>query len=124
MATFGNVTISGGLVLGSGSAPPPAPSFSPDGGSTAGTAVPLEENGGPGTVEVTITCTDTATWTWTRTGSPAGIASVSSGGSATSITFSLTNNSPVTLASSFDVVGTSGSVTRYWDVSLINTGTQ
>lgn len=122
MATFGNVTISGGLVMGSGSG---TPTFSPNGGTTAGSAVSLSDLGGSGLpAEVTISCSSIATWTWSRTGSPEGTASIASGGSDTSITFTLSNLGFTTLQTEFSVVGTSGSVTRYWVVTLTNTGSQ
>lgn len=120
MATFGNVTISGGLVMGSGSG---TATFSPDGGTTAGTAVSLSESGGTD-ASVTITCSAIATWTYSRTGSGDAGATVASGGSATEITFTLLNFGLSTLFNEFTVVGTSGSVTRYWTVTLVTTGNQ
>jgi hypothetical protein len=90
--------------------------FTPNGGTSAGTAVELSD-AGILYASVTISCTQSAVWTWTELGS--GTASVSSGGSASSITFQVSTtefggfrNSEVT------VQATAGGITRYWTVSL------
>ena len=91
--------------------------FSPDGGTSAGSAVPLIDFGQLN-ASVTITCNQSATWTWTKSGT-GGSASVSSGGSATSITFS---NSTTTFGgfkeAVYTVSATAAGITRYWSVTV------
>lgn len=97
-------------------------SWSPDGG-TSGPGVTLTDYGSGGSdATITINCTQSATWTWYRSGDSGAYASVSSGGSATSITFTLPNYGFTTKESSFSVSATAGGVTRYWTVNLINDG--
>lgn len=98
-------------------------SFSPNGGTSSGSPVALSASAsGANTASVTITCTQAAVWTWSRGGSPNGTASVASGGSANSITFSLANSTTVPRATTFTVSATAGGITRYWTVSLANDG--
>jgi len=99
------------------------PTWSPNGGTSAGAPVVLsdETSGSPATV--TITCSQSAVWNWTRTGSTAGTANVSNGGSSTSITFTLPNPTSTPRVSVFTVNSVAGGVTRYWRVELSNTGT-
>lgn len=91
-------------------------SFSPDGGTSAGARVIIEDFGII-SASVTITCTQSAVWTWTELGS--GTASVASGGSATSITFQVfTTAFGGYKYSEFTVQATAGGITRYWTVNL------
>lgn len=91
-------------------------SFTPDGGTSSGTRVILEDVGQL-SASVTISCTQSAVWTWTELGS--GTASVSSGGSATSITFQVSTTSFGGFKySEFTVQATAGGITRYWTVYL------
>lgn len=91
--------------------------FSPDGGTSSGSPVALsdEQTGLP--ASLTISCSASATWTWTRTSS-VGSASVASGGSATSITFSVTLPPSGSRTGTWTVSATSGGNTRYWTVSV------
>jgi hypothetical protein len=95
--------------------------FSPAGGTTAGTAVPLSDlSGGGSAATVTITCSESATWTYTRSGTFGTPATGSQ--TATSITFSLTNTTTFIRSSTWTVSATAGSTTRYWTVELTNEG--
>lgn len=98
-------------------------SFSPDGGPNAGAPVVLSDwaAGGDGAA-VTITCNQTATWTWSRSGESYAFASVASGGSDTSISFTLNNFGYTIYESSFAVSATAGGITRWWTVNLTNEG--
>ena len=97
--------------------------FTPAGGLSSGTPVALSDwAAGGGNATVTIQCTQSAIWTWTRTGSSAGTASVASGGSAGSITFALANTGFTIRQTNWTVSASSGGVTRYWLVELINEG--
>lgn len=93
-------------------------SFSPDGGTSAGTAVLLQEQSVL-TASVTITCSQSAVWTWSG-GGEGSYVSVASGGSATSITFEVSASVFGGWAlASFTVQATAGGITRYWNVELI-----
>jgi predicted HNH restriction endonuclease len=93
-------------------------SFSPDGGTSAGSPVTLSQfRVYPQNASVTISCTQSATWTWTRSGDTAS-ASVASGGSATSITFTLSSAQFQQKLSTFTVSGTAGGITRHYTVTL------
>ena len=93
-------------------------SFSPVGGTSAGTAQALSDlTTYPGTASVTITCNQSATWTWTRSGS-FGNASVTNGGTGTSITFSMSSSNTAFRSTVYTVSATAGGVTRYWSVQL------
>lgn len=97
--------------------------FTPAGGLSSGTPVALSDwAAGGGNASVTIQCTQSAIWTWTRTGSSAGTASVASGGAAGSITFALANTGFTIRQTNWTVSASSGGVTRYWLVELINEG--
>lgn len=99
--------------------------FTPNGGTTSSSPVALESIATyPGSARKTIDCSATATWTWTKSGATQATASIASGGTGTSITFTLnsTNVSPRT--ATFTVSATSGSVTRYWTVTLTTETTQ
>jgi len=91
--------------------------FTPNGGTSAGSPVYLNDFGLL-SASVTISCTQSATWTWSKTGT-GGSASVSNGGSASSITFSnSTTNFGGTKSAEFTVSATAGGITRYWVVMV------
>lgn len=97
-------------------------SFSPAGANSApGTTLGSYASGG-NDASVTITCTQTATWTWNRTGDPDGYANISSGGTGTTITFTLPNYGFSPLYTSFSVTGSASGTTKYWTVNLQNNG--
>lgn len=97
-------------------------SFSPAGGTSSAAAVLLSDwNAGGGTASVTITCSQPAVWVHSRSGT-SGSASVTSGGSASSITFSLTNSGFTIRQTTWYVSGSVGGVTQYWRVELVNEG--
>ena len=92
--------------------------FSPDGGTSAGAAVALSDFGSL-YASVTITCNQSATWNYSITSGSGGSASVSNGGSATSITISIsTTEFGGTKDTSYAVSGTAGGITRYWNVTV------
>jgi hypothetical protein len=106
MATFGNVTISGGMSLGSGTAP--AVIFIPEGGVLSDT--------GQFFAGVSIECSQDAVWTYTG-GGPGGGVSIPSGSTATIISFSVTTDF-MPRSASWNVSATSGGVTELWTVNL------
>jgi hypothetical protein len=95
--------------------------FSPAGGTSAGSPQALSDFG-TFNASVTISCTTPAVWTWTRSGNTNANASVSSGGSATEITFSLSTTGFTYRQSEFTVSATSNGITRYWFVTLTAEG--
>lgn len=98
--------------------------FTPDGGLTAGAAQPLYDYQiYPNSAAVTITCSQSATWTWTKSGNTNSGASVASGGTATSITFTLQSGQSQIRQTVFTVSAVCGDVTRYWTVTLSTEGT-
>jgi hypothetical protein len=95
--------------------------FSPDGGTSAGTDVALSDFASvSGTATVTITCSASATWSYTRSGTFGTPATGSQ--TATSLTFSLSNTTTFIRSSTWTVSATSGGNTRYWTVELTNEG--
>ena len=97
-------------------------SFSPAGGTSSASPVFLSDLRSGGSVaQVTIRCTQGAVWVHSRSGTY-GSASVASGGSAASITFSLANTGYIIRESIWTVSGTVGGVTQYWQVTLTNDG--
>lgn len=93
-------------------------SFSPNGGTSAGTAVALNDFGSL-YASVTITCNQSATWNWSNYAGSGGSVSVANGGSATSITFSIsTTEFGGTKDASYTVSATAAGVTRYWTVTV------
>ena len=93
--------------------------FSPSGGASAGSPQALGDFAGyPGTATATITCNQTATWTWTRSGSTQGGASIATGGTGTSITFTLPSSATAFRNTTYTVSATAGGLTRYWTVDL------
>jgi hypothetical protein len=89
--------------------------FDPDGGTTVGEAVFVDDYGET-YAELTISCTQNAVWTYSGGGTGASV-SVTSGGTATSITFSVSSAGAPRLRE-WQLQATSGSTTRYWDVYL------
>ena len=87
----------------------PAPTFSPVSGTY--------NIANDGSVSFTITCSASATWTWSRSGSTLGQSTVTSGGSATSITLSLATTVQDRTCT-FTVTGASGGVTQNYTVVL------
>lgn len=93
--------------------------FSPAGGTSAGSPEAIGDFAVyPGTASKTITCNQTATWTWTRSGSTQGGASIATGGTGTSITFTLPSAELTSRQTTYTVSATAGGLTRYWTVTL------
>jgi len=84
--------------------------FTPDGGDLS--------DSGLGGVNMTLSCNKTATWTYTYSGSPNGSSSPLSGGSGTSVVFSIYTDGSTTESGTWQVTGVSGGVTRTYTVSL------
>lgn len=97
-----------------------AATFTPDGGTTAGTAVFLSSDVAYDTAQVTITCSQSAVWNWTRTGYgvPAATASIANGSSGTNMVFTLDRLDFGISEYTFTVNATAGGITRYWTVYL------
>ena len=88
-----------------------AVTFTPDGGTTAETAVFLQDVG-QSYAAVTINCSQQAVWTWSGLG---GDVSIPSGSTNAIITFSIeTDFNP--RSASYTVSATAGGITRYWEV--------
>lgn len=99
-----------------------AVSFSPDGGTSAGAPTYLEDyDQYPALASVTVSCSASAVWNWSYSGD-APISSLGSGGSATSITFSLSSDYYISYNSTISLSGTAGGITRYWSISLSTFG--
>ena len=91
--------------------------FSPSGGTSAGAPQSLSDFGILN-ASVTITCNQSAVWTWSEVGT-GGNESVSSGGSSTSITFSLSTPPFGGMKNTaYTVSATAAGVTRYWTITL------
>lgn len=89
--------------------------FTPAGGETVETRVSTGSAGAYSATK-TISCSQSATWTYTRSGS-FGSADVASGGSSTTITFSL-STAGTNRYTTWSVSATAGGITRYWLVYL------
>lgn len=90
--------------------------FTPNGGASSGSAVGLYDSG-TFHAEITVQCNQNAVWTWSGNGTVSETVSVPSGGSATSITFTLdTTYYPGT--GYWTLSATSGGVTQYWVINL------
>jgi hypothetical protein len=98
-----------------------APTFTPAGGDSAGTAVLLEDEAFNSVGSVLIECSASATWTYTRIGANGSPATGSN--SATSRLFTLTNPTTSFMFTSWDVSATVGGVTKYWRVQISHSGT-
>lgn len=93
--------------------------FTPDGGPSAAAFVTINASDFF-SVSVTITCTQSAVWTWSRSPN-IGTCNVASGGSATSITMTLTTapSTGATRSTAYTLSATSGGVTRHWYITLL-----
>lgn len=91
--------------------------FSPDGGTTVGTAVYVNSDVAYEPAEVTIECSVTAVWTWTKTSGSDAYVSVATGGSSGSIFFQLDAGSGIATAN-YSLSATASGVTRYWTIGL------
>lgn len=99
-----------------------APTFSPAGGNSAGTAVNLFGSGiGDESISITIDCSVSAVWNYTRTGAIAGQPPTGSV-TATSITFSLSNPTTSYRQTLWSVNATAGGITKYWNVQIDHEG--
>ena len=100
----------------------PAATFSPDGGTSAGTAVFLYDytsEPSPSSVGVTLSCSVSATWTVTRSGTFGN--PVTGTYTGTSRSFGLITG--VTYrATTWTVSATANGVTRYWTIQLESEG--
>lgn len=96
--------------------------FSPDGSASSGSRVSQYAFSYLGTASVTITCTQSATWTYSRLSGSFGSANISSGASASSITFSMVAGNSSFRYSDWNLDATSGSNTRYWVIQLETEG--
>lgn len=97
--------------------------FSPDGGTSAGSRVTLSDYRAFGTASVTVTCTQSATWTHTRVSGSFGSANVGSGGTGTTITFQMAKGVSYRY-SEWTLNATSGSTTRYYTIILETEGNE
>lgn len=95
----------------------PSGSFDPDGSTSSSSRTLVDDYGEQSSASVTITCTQSATWTYSRVTGTLGSANVTSGSSATSITFTLGLGANFRY-STWNLDGTSGSTTRYWLIEL------
>jgi hypothetical protein len=96
----------------------PGGTFTPAGSTSSGSRTVVSGYAYASTASVTITCTQSATWTYSRTSGTVGGANVTSGNSATSITFSMAAGSAVFRYSAWTLDATSGSNTRYFEIQL------
>ena len=95
--------------------------FTPDGGTTVGTAVYLSDDVAYQEAQITISCSQNATWTYTLTstsGTGTEFVSISSGSVSTNIIFELNTVDGNIAFRQWSVSATSGGVTRYWTVYL------
>lgn len=95
--------------------------FTPNGGTSAGAPVALEDFGTL-SASKTISCTQSATWTWTRTSGTSGSVNVVSGGTGTSITFSLSTTGFTYRQTVWTLTATAGGITRYYTITLTAEG--
>lgn len=106
-------------LMGSTRAGVAGPVWTPDGGATAGAPVALSDfQTLPDTASVTIICTVSASWTWSSTGNGTLSASIPSGSSGTTMTFTLTGTSGFIRQRNITLSSTSGGITRYWTITL------
>lgn len=95
--------------------------YTPAGG-TSGSPTAVSGTGGPN-ASASITASQSVTWTYTRTSGTFGSANVTSGSAASSITFSITGNNTFNIRTSvWSVSASDGSTTKYWTVTVQNTG--
>lgn len=92
--------------------------FVPDGGTTAGTAVALDDQSQLYS-SITISCTVPAVWNYVENYGT-GSASIASGGTDTSIIFQVSTTPFGGFKfGNFTVNATAGGITRYWTVNLV-----
>jgi pectin methylesterase-like acyl-CoA thioesterase len=96
--------------------------FNPAGGTQAPGVTLYGYGAGGSDAFVTITASAPAIWTWNRTGSSQAYVDVASGGTASSITFTLPNYGYTVLNSTFTVQANGNGTIRYWTVQLTNDG--
>ena len=122
--TNGAVPSSGAISISAFYGTSSAAVWTPDGGASTGSRVELRDEGtNIQEAQISISCSVSATWNWSKTGSSAGTASIATGGSSTSITFTLANPTATSRTSFFIVNSVADGVTKYWFVGLTNTGT-
>jgi hypothetical protein len=97
--------------------------FTPDGGPSSIDPEYLSQDVSNEVAEISIFCSQSATWNYvedvdSRLGNPAASVSVANGASATDITFTLEKNDTGTSQRVYELSGTSGGVTRYWNIFL------
>jgi hypothetical protein len=98
--------------------------FSPEGGASVGTAVYLISDEPYGQAVLEVACTQNAVWTYTKTfdsGNGNEFVSLSSGSTATSITFTLDSLPGWDFQLSrrvWNLSATSGGITQYWQINL------
>lgn len=92
-----------------------AVTFTPAGGTAPGSPQTVSSQGGT-FASVTLQCSQNAVWTYSGGGFRSG-ESLPSGGTATSITFSISTDFEFRDAS-WSVSGTAGGITRYWIINL------
>jgi hypothetical protein len=98
--------------------------FNPEGGASVGTAVFLISDEAYGPAALEVSCTQNAVWTYTKiidSGNGNEFVSLSSGGTATSITFTLDSLPGWDFQLSrrvWNLSATSGGITQYWQINL------
>ena len=110
------------------SIPPSGGTFSPDGSTSSGSRVLVQDywyGGTNGSAFVSISCTQSASWTWTRVSGQFGAGQVdgstlvaSGSGTGNTASFILGTQFNGYRIAEFEVNATSGSNTRYWRVFL------
>lgn len=97
-----------------------AVTFTPAGGTSAGSPVYLVNNDTYYT-EISVECSQNAVWTYSGGGAPGGgvviSVSIASGSTATIITFSI-STPYLPRTANWSLSATSGGITRYWNVYL------
>ena len=94
--------------------------FTPAGGTSVGSPVTLSDSG-QFSATVVISCSESATWTYSG-GASGSSADIASGGSGTTITFSMSDLGGGPQSASYDVSATASGTTRYWTVTLDTSG--
>lgn len=98
-----------------------AATYTPNGG-TSGSPAEVYGDGGPN-ANASISASRAVTWTYTRTSGSFGAANVTSGSSASSITFSINGNNTFEVRTSvWSVSANDGISTKYWTVTVTNSG--
>ena len=125
-AAFNQIGTAGSLRLSqfNGFTVPSLVTFNPEGGASVGTAVYLISDEPYGQAVLEVACTQNAVWTYTKTfdsGNGNEFVSLSSGGTATSITFTLDSLPGWDFQLSrrvWNLSATSGGITQYWQINL------